>query len=42
MEIKKVFSDLGKDKAWGPNGFSFGFFQNCYEVVKEDILEVFR
>jgi hypothetical protein len=30
------------DKAQGPNGFSIAFFQVCWEIVKEDIMKIFR
>jgi len=29
-------------KAPGPGGFSMAFFQNCWEVLTEDIIEVFK
>jgi hypothetical protein len=29
-------------KAPGPGGFSMAFFQNCWEVLIEDIIEVFK
>jgi hypothetical protein len=30
------------DKAPGPDGFSMAFFQDCWEVIKEDVMAVFE
>lgn len=30
------------DKAPGPDGFTMGFFIKCWEVLKQDIMEVFH
>ena len=30
------------DKAPGPDGFSMAFFQSCWSVVKNEIMEVFQ
>jgi len=38
----EVVRDLNGDKAPGLDGFSMAFFQECWEVVKEDILVVFK
>lgn len=32
---------LSGDKTPGPDGFSMAFFQHCWEVIKEDVMEVF-
>ena len=34
--------DLNGDKVQGPDGFNMAFFQRCWEVVKEDIMVVFK
>ena len=34
--------NLKGDKAPGPDGFSMGFFQKCWVVLKDDILAVFK
>jgi hypothetical protein len=41
-EVRKVVMALEGDKASGPDGFSIAFFQVCWEVVKEDIMKIFR
>jgi hypothetical protein len=41
-EVRKVVMALEGDKAPGPDGFSIAFFQVCWEVVKEDIMKIFR
>ena len=33
---------MNGDKAPGPNGFSFAFFQFCWSMVKGDIMQVFH
>ena len=40
-EIRKAVFSLGRDKAPGPDGFTFVFFQNCWDIVKKDLLKVF-
>ena len=37
-----MVKNLNGDKAPRPVGFSLGFFQTCWEVLKEDIMAVFR
>ena len=32
---------MDRDKALGPNGFFMAFFQDCWEVIKGDIMVVF-
>jgi hypothetical protein len=41
-EVRKVIKGMDRDKAPGPNGFSMAFFQDCWEVVKEDFMAVFE
>jgi hypothetical protein len=36
-----VVRESNGDKALGPDGFSIAFFQKCWEILKEDIMEVF-
>ncbi|KAG6717073.1 hypothetical protein I3842_04G079300 [Carya illinoinensis] len=40
-KIYKVISGMAKDKAPGLDGFSMGFFQTCWDIVKGDVLQVF-
>ena len=32
---------MDRDKASGPDDFSMAFFQNCWDVIKVDIMAVF-
>jgi len=41
-EILEVVKSMNKDKASGPDGFSIAFFQDCWNVIKTDIIGVFR
>ena len=40
-EVMEVVKGMDRDKAPGPDGFSMAFFQDCWEVIKEDIMAVF-
>jgi hypothetical protein len=40
-EVREVINSMDRDKAPGPDGFSLAFFQDCWEVVKGDIMAVF-
>jgi hypothetical protein len=40
-EVCEVVKTLNDDKAWGLDGFSLAFFQACWEVLKEDVMNVF-
>lgn len=39
--VHKVIRGMSSDKAQGPDGFTMGFFQACWEVIKEDLMQVF-
>lgn len=41
-EIYKAISDMAKDKALGPDGFSMGFFQTRWDIVKGDVMQIFN
>ncbi|XP_040998117.1 uncharacterized protein LOC121244142 [Juglans microcarpa x Juglans regia] len=41
-EIYKVISVMTENKAPDPDGFSMGFFQTCWDIVKGDVLQVFN
>jgi hypothetical protein len=41
-EVLEVIKELQGDKSPGPDGFSLGFVCTCWEVIKEDIMAVFR
>lgn len=40
-EIKEVMFSMKDDKARGPNRFSFSFYKACWEMVQQDIIDVF-
>lgn len=31
-----------RDKAPSPNSFTIAFFEDCWDIVKEDVMEVFH
>lgn len=41
QEIKDVVFDCCRDKVPGPDRFTMAVFQDCWDVVKDDLLEVF-
>jgi hypothetical protein len=41
-EVFEVVKVLNVDKALGPDDFTMGFFQACWEVLKVDIMNVFH
>jgi hypothetical protein len=41
-EVFEVMKALNGDKALGPDGSSLVFFQSCWEILKEDIVNVFH
>lgn len=42
IEFPDVLRKMVKDKTLGLDGFSMGFFQNCWDVVNGDIMNVFQ
>ena len=40
-EIHIVVLHLNKEKVPGPDGFTIGFYQECWEMIKDDLLRVF-
>jgi hypothetical protein len=40
-EVYEVVKGMNRDKALGPDGFFMAFFQDCSEVIKDDIMGVF-
>ncbi|RVX12865.1 LINE-1 retrotransposable element ORF2 protein [Vitis vinifera] len=40
-EIFKAIFQMDRDKASGPDGFTIAVFQDCWEVIKEDLVKVF-
>lgn len=41
IEVFEVVKTLNADRALGLDEFSLGFFQTCWEVIKENIMAVF-
>lgn len=40
MEVWDCIQDLPPDSAPGPDGFTGHFFRGCWEIVREDIMEM--
>jgi hypothetical protein len=41
-EVLEVVKGLNRDNAPGPDGFTLAFFQDCWEVIKTDLIGVFQ
>jgi hypothetical protein len=41
-EVKNVIDQMEKNKAAGPDGFPMEFYQTCREIVKDDLMVLFR
>ncbi|RVW47466.1 putative ribonuclease H protein [Vitis vinifera] len=41
VEIYNAIFQLDKDKAPGPDGFTIAVFQDCWDVIKDDLVRVF-
>ena len=39
-EVSEVINEMQNGKAPGPDGFNVDFFKACWEIVKQDILDV--
>jgi hypothetical protein len=37
-EVKNAIDHMPSDKAPGPDGFTSLFFKECWEIVKEDVM----
>ncbi|RVW58795.1 hypothetical protein CK203_108285 [Vitis vinifera] len=42
VEVHSVLMDMNGDKAPGPDGFAVAFWQNCWDFVKEEVMEMFK
>jgi hypothetical protein len=40
-EIKEVIDQMEKNKAAGPDGFPIEFYQSCWEIIKQDLMQIF-
>ncbi|RVW38145.1 hypothetical protein CK203_091289 [Vitis vinifera] len=41
-EVLRALSDLGGDKAPGPNGFTLAFWKTCWPVVRGEVMQDYR
>uniref|UniRef100_A0A2N9EUU7 Reverse transcriptase domain-containing protein n=1 Tax=Fagus sylvatica TaxID=28930 RepID=A0A2N9EUU7_FAGSY len=41
-EVWGVVRNMAGDKAPGPDGFSLAFFQSCWDIIKQDVMNVFH
>jgi hypothetical protein len=41
-EVLEVVKGLNRGKAPGPDGFTLAFFQDCWDVIKSDLMGVFQ
>uniref|UniRef100_A0A2N9HC19 Reverse transcriptase zinc-binding domain-containing protein n=1 Tax=Fagus sylvatica TaxID=28930 RepID=A0A2N9HC19_FAGSY len=41
-EVWGVVRNMSGEKAPGPDGFSLVFFQSCWDIIKQDVMSVFR
>ena len=41
-EIKAALFQMERNKAAGPDKIPIEFYQHCWDIIKEDILELFR
>ena len=40
-EVRLAVFQLNKEKAFGPDGFTIAIYQECWDVIKEDLMRVF-
>ena len=41
-EVHYAAFQLNRDKAPGPDGFTMALYQECWDVIKEDLMKVFQ
>ena len=41
-EVKATLIEMNGDKAPGPDGFTTAFWQHCWDIVKEEVLLMFK
>lgn len=41
-EIKKGIQDCCRDKSPGPDGYALALYQDCWDLLKQDLLDVFE
>ena len=42
FEILESLHDMDGDKAPGPNGFTIAFFKFCWDIMEENVKQVFQ
>jgi hypothetical protein len=42
QEIKEALDQMNPDKAPGPDGFTARFYQNCWDIIKTDLIKLIR
>jgi len=40
-EVWQAITNLGEEKAPGPDGFNIAFFQHCWDIVKGEVMGLF-
>jgi hypothetical protein len=38
--VKDVIDQMEKNKAAGPDGFPIEFYQSCWEIIKDDLMQI--
>ena len=41
-EVTSALSDLNGDKAPSSNGLTVAFWQSCWDIVRDDVMRMFR
>ncbi|KAK6784430.1 hypothetical protein RDI58_017885 [Solanum bulbocastanum] len=41
-EVREAIFDHNKDNSCGPDGFSGGFYQTCWEIIKDDVINMIK
>lgn len=39
-EVKKVIFDMKENTTPGPDGFSVTFYKNCWEIIKDEFMQM--
>lgn len=40
-EVLDVVRGIARDKALGPDSYSMAFFQSCWDIMREDLMNLF-
>ena len=41
-EVHAALMEMNGDKAPGPDGFTMAFWQDCWEFIKEEVMDMFK